>query len=1066
MGEVLGARLGRVALVGDSVVGALSQSIALAIGDLGNVLVLSAVVDDDRLCVGDLNALVVILVFRVDGLLVDGVGRYNLVGVVALAGDGHLDFADAGEVVRRNAIALVGNLVVGALSKFVLVRVQNHGVPLLRLAAVDRILGALDLHVAIVRRVRVDGLRLDGVAHLHFASVVAGARYKGFHRACVGEVVVFELNHVVNAIDQGLLAIGDNRELLLDSAVVHHVAKLGDSNATISCVLVVDGLRKDRVLGMHLAGVVAHALDGHDLLISVREVGGLVLNGVVRVLGQSLTRTVGDLGSPLMLLAVVHPILGVVDLNTSVGFVIPIDGLRKDLVGRLDRAGVIAHALDGHGNVTGINGVIAVGNRVVGVLNKRRAVLMGKHGLLLLALAAVHHVGGSLDRYIKVLLLVRGIDGLRDDGIGLFHRALIVASAGDGGLDAARMGEVLGARLSRIALVGNGVVGVLGQSIALAIGDLGNVLVLSAVVDDNRVHVGDLNAQVGILVLGIDGLLAYLVGLLHRAGVVALAGDGHVHLADIGEVFGAVGNRVVGALNKLVAACVLHLRVPLLGLAAVNRVVNAQNLRIAVVRRVRIDGLRLDGQVARSRRSVVVKGSQVNRGNMIRACLGRGRVPHVRIASLCLADIQCPNLAGINRFGACSNGERRLSLAATVHHGLVIARGAVEGNGQGRVHAGNGERTDNGLGIIVAADVGNGLRVIARFGGSFLAGIWLARSRADEAAGNVALAGDVYAALEQAGREVEALGLIHGDRAAGKLVLELQLNILGRGSNGKVAHRNIVGVVGVHAHRSHGVQASIGGSAANHDGGVHDTRSDLVHRFKHGADARADIGSIVDAQSPKHILYLVQIAQELVGGELVAEYLSDNILQRIMDGRAVIKGHGAEIDAQIGIAGAIDADDGISRPCLFRVRRHKIAGRFAIGNALGVDGYLGIALGDFHGNLKLAALVVFVACVLDGQALRANLAIEAAVVERNFGARDFRASLISEHLGGKLGLDGLLQVFLGSVLNRNGFVRGQMRGSAAINDADAYLARAKATVLRVARVGDADGLVILVAELV
>ncbi len=40
---------------------------------------------------------------------------------------------------------------------------------------------------------------------------------------------------------------------------------------------------------------------------------------------------------------------------------------------------------------------------------------MGKHGLLLLALAVVRHVGGSLDRYVKVLLRIGRVDGLAND---------------------------------------------------------------------------------------------------------------------------------------------------------------------------------------------------------------------------------------------------------------------------------------------------------------------------------------------------------------------------------------------------------------------------------------------------------------------------------------------------------------------------------------------------------------------------------------------------------------------------------------------------------------------------
>ena len=105
---------------------------------------------------------------------------------------------------------------------------------------------------------------------------------------------------------------------------------------------------------------------------------------------------------------------------------------------------------------------------------------------------------------------------------------------------------------------------------------------------------GDGSGSIAMLLAVVDPLVACglngdalgrdLVFASDATGVVALAGDGHGDRArHVGEVVGAVGDLVVGALGQRIAGGVLNLGGPLVLIAVVGLVLGAVNLNAAVI---------------------------------------------------------------------------------------------------------------------------------------------------------------------------------------------------------------------------------------------------------------------------------------------------------------------------------------------------------------------------------------------------------------------------------------------------------------------------------------------------
>ena len=141
--------------------------------------------------------------------------------------------------------------------------------------------------------------------------------------------------------------------------------------------------------------------------------------------------------------------------------------------------------------------------------------------------------------------------------------------------------------------------------------------------------------------------LGDLVGLGHGAGVVALAGDGDRDGAgSVGEVSGAVGNLVVGALNKLVAVLVGNLGRPLMLGGIVDHALGAADLN-ALVGRIRVLGIGARGDCLLAHR----KGA-VDIGNAVVVHVGRGAglgnegVAARALGSLASEELEVERLAG------------------------------------------------------------------------------------------------------------------------------------------------------------------------------------------------------------------------------------------------------------------------------------------------------------------------------------------------------------------------------------------------------------------------------------
>ena len=570
-GHADGADIGRVLREGQLVVGALSEDVAVLVRDGGLLLLRSSVVDDVRRRL-DPDAPVGRVV-RVDGL------------------GGH---GEGAEVLGDGVVGLLGRA--GPVD----------GVGVVALLAADLGLGAGHAEVqglavleALVGRVRRVGRERGAVVNL--------GRARRGHRERGG-------GHLDDAVDPPDVELG--RDILALSVADNEFVGRGgdvvgrDVGRVRRGLSGLDGValgqlahRDGSAVGLAVVGEGAARGGDDDLLgalgdgqgadalrIELVVLGHLVAREVERVavaggadLGLGAGHREGGVGGvdKALDLAGGGERLAVVDLGVGLGRDrVP---LRVDLVGAGDLAGVVAEALDRHGDEAGNVGTVlgAVRHRVVSACDEGLVVVLDGRGPGLVV-AVVRDVGGGVDAHA---VLVGGRDVLGLD------RELAEA-----GLDAEVAGSeailpAVGDRVRDLAL-GNGShpTGSL-EVVDLALEELGRA--------------GDAHRGVALRLAGVGELTRVgaegdrggrdLIGTRHRSGVVALAGDGHGDgVGDVGEVVGAVGHVVVGALDELAAGLVGDGRDPLVLVAVVDDVARAVDLDAVIGARrrvVRVDGL-------------------------------------------------------------------------------------------------------------------------------------------------------------------------------------------------------------------------------------------------------------------------------------------------------------------------------------------------------------------------------------------------------------------------------------------------------------------------------------------
>ena len=389
----------------------------------------------------------------------DAVRALDAAGVVALAGDGHLDVPrHVGEV-----IGAVGHRVVDALRQELL-HVLHLGRPFVLLAVVNQIARAGNRHVGGGDDVlRDDGqlalALLDGeVAGLE--TVLPGVG-DGIGNLALGHRhdPADRLQVIDLAAEQGLGALDRHRVIGLIRAVVHELARVGRK---------LHGSRRDLVLPRNEAGVVADARNGHlDGARHVGEVIGAVSHRVIAALDERVAVLAGDHGNPLMFVRVVNGVARSVDLHPGIrarNRVVRVDGLRAhrqravpigDVVVLHLRA--VVAGLCGEGVLAGAHGGLEAEEVVAELLaGSKRTVLhadlvLGERGAVV-DLGGVagdkrhrtlgHDERGLAGRHVAELVGDVLAGGVRDDiGINL---CCGVPGVGDGALGLGRKGEARG----------------------------------------------------------------------------------------------------------------------------------------------------------------------------------------------------------------------------------------------------------------------------------------------------------------------------------------------------------------------------------------------------------------------------------------------------------------------------------------------------------------------------------------------------------------------------------------------------------------------------------------------
>ena len=390
----------------------------------------------------------------------------------------------------------------------------------------------------------------------HGAGVVAhtGDR-NGDIAGDVGEVVLVVRDRVVLALDKGVaLGIHHHGEPLVLLAVVDGVGRVVDR----------DALEGIGVLGIGddgLGGNRQGAVDVRDVVVV--NLRGLARSGDKRVLtGSNNSLGAGDLvcqglpcheslpaGDGDVRLLVLGQRNAVVDLGAvggGQGDGAPGDGqlvvddyeldlgevgVRVSEVGGLQLHLVGACVSAAHGGVAGEGEVGLRVQRVGG----HKVVALGR------LLGAVVRIGAAA--------LGDGDDDLAG-GRRHLEGALVLSDGVVVGPEARELGVGDGVGYRALFHLGHGASGA-------HVGDLAGDEALVA----GLLPAADLGQAVGLAVIGpglgaggeLNLALEDLVGHLGRAGIVALAGDGHGHGASVGDV-GAVGELVVGALDQRLVA--------------------------------------------------------------------------------------------------------------------------------------------------------------------------------------------------------------------------------------------------------------------------------------------------------------------------------------------------------------------------------------------------------------------------------------------------------------------------------------------------------------------------------
>ena len=192
-----------------------------------------------------------------------------------------------------------------------------------------------------------------------------------------------------------------------------------------------------------------------------------------------------------------------------------------------------------------------------------------------------------------------------------------------------------------------------------------------------------------------------LIGTGDGAGVVAFAGDGHGYGAgDVGEVVGAVGDRVVGALGKRLLT-VGHGRRPLMGLAIVDDVLGRVDAHAVLVGG--RDVLGLDRELAEAGLDAEVAGGEAVLpavGDRVRdLALGNGSHPtgSLEVVDLALEELgragdahrgvalRLASVGELTRVGAEGDRGGRDLIGTRHRSGVVALAGDGHGDGAGDV---------------------------------------------------------------------------------------------------------------------------------------------------------------------------------------------------------------------------------------------------------------------------------------------------------------------------------------------------------------------------------------------
>ena len=516
----------------------------------------------------------------------DAVRHVDAAGIVALAGHGH------GHAARIGRVLGVRQLVVDAFSQL-LFAVLHDRLLLLALTVVGNVGQAADGHLG-------DALRRDGQRAVVLRSDIVIAFLGGIPR---------DARHRVGGrADLGLGTLGlSGRVLAADKAFDRRARSQGFAVIDLGSAAGIHGQRSFRdLVRLHArARVAARAGDRHVDDLHVHEVVGVVGHRVIATLDELVAVLVGDLGSPLVLRAVVDMVARLVDRDALIGIRvlrIGCDGLSRhrksadvladdvvvvlrtglELVGDrvLGGANLGLRARRVHLAVTGKVGpdearVRTVRSHVDPVLRKGRTVVhLGRAGRRQLDVALLD---GKRLLCILIAAVVRGgsanLDG-QGAGIDRRDRGSVAAPLGIGAtLDAILKVHVgsrdgsrsrCGARFMRGCIIYIGSVvrrdgdAIFGRKrrdaqLALVLGDVVVVRVEASV----RVvcdRVGDL-----ALGNGGHGTRSANVGNLarHKAGVSLLLPAGNLGLDKRGAIVGlraALGLQLNGALGDLVRA--------------------------------------------------------------------------------------------------------------------------------------------------------------------------------------------------------------------------------------------------------------------------------------------------------------------------------------------------------------------------------------------------------------------------------------------------------------------------------------------------------------------------------